>query len=52
MDEAEKRVKETIENMPDKDLYSIGDAQEASDEAKEKAYRLQHETEKDQEENK
>lgn len=42
MDTAEKRVNETIQQMPDQDLYSIGDSQVASDRAREKAYTLQH----------
>ncbi|MCD7900164.1 MAG: hypothetical protein LUH22_09880 [Bacteroides sp.] len=51
MDNAEKKVRETIENMPDKDLYSIGDAQIASDEAKEKANRLQNEAKENNDNN-
>ncbi|MCC8145697.1 MAG: hypothetical protein LIO93_04490 [Bacteroidales bacterium] len=50
MDNAEKRVRETIENMPDKDLYSIGDVQTASEEAREKAYRLQKEAKENESE--
>lgn len=49
MDSAKKRVAETIQQMEDKDLYSIGDAQVASDRAKEKAYTLQHEQTDDRE---
>ncbi len=41
MDSVDKRIKETIESTCDQDLYSIGDAQVLSDEAQEKAYRLQ-----------
>lgn len=51
MDNTDKRIKETIESMPDKDLYSIGDAQVASDEAKEKAYTLQKEPEREEQDN-
>lgn len=52
MDSTEKRIKETIEKTSDNDLYSIGDAQVASEEAKEKAYRLQHEAEENNKEEK
>ncbi len=45
MDNTEKRIRETINSMPGKDLYSIGDAQVASEEAKENANRLQDEAE-------
>lgn len=42
MDNTDKRIRETINSMPDKDLFSIGDAQVASDEAKKKALYLQN----------
>lgn len=50
MDSTKKRIAETIQQMEDKDLYSIGEAQVASDHAKEKAYTLQHEYKKGSEE--
>jgi len=43
MDNAEKRVKETIEQMPDHELYGFGDAGVLTDEAQKKAYTLEKE---------
>lgn len=50
MNSAKERVRDTIQNMNDHDLYSIGDAQLASDHVREKAYTLQHNSEKEEKE--
>ncbi|MCD8176226.1 MAG: hypothetical protein LUE98_01875 [Tannerellaceae bacterium] len=43
MDNTEKRVKKTIEQMPDHELYGFGDAGVLTDEAQKKAYQLEKE---------
>ncbi|MCD8044870.1 MAG: hypothetical protein LUH10_17705 [Tannerellaceae bacterium] len=43
MDDAEKRVKETVDKMPDHELYGFGDAGVLTDEAHKKACQLEKE---------